>query len=73
MLGERSDVPEREDLVVLRVLLDVELVVAGGQMLLVRRASWMIVRTSAAVTAAFADAEGCRGGGSWLNTDRRHR
>ena len=58
MLGERSDVLEREDLVVLRVLLDVELVVAGGQMLLARRASWIIVLTSAAVTAAFADAEG---------------
>ena len=63
MFGERSDVPERVDLVVLRVLLDVELAVAGGQMLLVRRASWMIVLTSAAVTAAFAAAEGCRRGG----------
>ena len=63
MFGERSDVPERVDLVVLRVLLDVELAVAGGQMLLVRRASWMIVLTSAAVTAAFAAAEGCREGG----------
>ena len=58
MLGERSDVLEREDLVVFRVLLEVELLVAGGQMLLERRASWIIVRTSAAVTAALADAEG---------------
>ena len=58
MLGERSDVLEREDLVVLRVLLELELLVAGGQMLLERRASWIIVRTSTAVTAALADAEG---------------
>ena len=58
MLGERSDVLEREDLVVLRVLLEVELLVAGGQMLLERRASWIIVRTSAVVMVALADAEG---------------
>ena len=45
-----------------RVLLEVELLEAGGQMLLLRRASWIMDRTSAAVTAALAAAGVRRGG-----------
>ena len=60
---ERSELLEREVLELERVLLEVELLEAGGQMLLLRRASWMMVRTSAAVTAALADAGVERGGG----------
>ena len=49
-----------------RVLLEVELLEAGGQMLLLRRASWIMDRTSAAVTAALAVAGVRRGGGGEL-------
>ena len=73
---ERSELLEREVLELERVLLEVELLEAGGQMLLLRRASWMMVRTSAAVTAALADAGVERGGGvggSWWSTGRIRR
>ena len=44
--------------------LEVELLVDGGQMLLLRMTSWMMDRTSAEVTAALADVGvGMRGGG----------
>ena len=61
--------PVRLELGLERSELKLERVEAGGQMLCVRRASWMMVRTSEAVTAALADAglgAGGVGGGGEL-------
>ena len=58
MVVERSEpVPERVAVELVRVELEVERVEAEWHTLLTRRASWMIVRTSATVTAALVDAD----------------